>query len=74
MTLWIGNVAVLKKFQSMAIIRILKIDNSWLELFNFQNSFNIVGKIDKTFSPLTIFTPLTNELIYKSNIFFLLYC
>ena len=32
MTLWIGNGAVLK--------RILKINNSWTELFNFQNSFN----------------------------------
>ena len=37
MTSWIGNGAVLK---SMAFKRILKINNSWLELFNFQNSFN----------------------------------
>ena len=36
-TLWIGNGAVLKKFQSVAIKRILKINNSWLELFNFHN-------------------------------------
>ena len=36
----LGNCAVLKKLQSMAIIRILKINNSWPELFNFQNSFN----------------------------------
>ena len=28
------------KIQSMAIKRILKINNSWPELFNFQNSFN----------------------------------
>ena len=27
------------KFQSLAIKRILKINNSWPELFNFQNSF-----------------------------------
>ena len=40
MTLWIGNGAVLKKFQSMTIKKILKINNSWPELFNFQNSFN----------------------------------
>ena len=38
MTLWIGNGAVLKI--SMAIERILKINNSWMELLNFQNSFN----------------------------------
>ena len=31
MTLWIGNGEVLKKFQSMAIERILKINNSWTE-------------------------------------------
>ena len=36
-TLWIGNGAVLK-IQSMAVKRILKINNSWTELFNFQNS------------------------------------
>ena len=40
MTLWIGNGADLKKFQSMAIKRILKVNNSWPELFNFRNSFN----------------------------------
>ena len=28
------------KFQSVAIKRILKINNSWTESFNFQNSFN----------------------------------
>ena len=28
------------KVQSMAIKRILKINNSWPEFFNFQNSFN----------------------------------
>ena len=40
MTLWIGNGAVLEKFQSMETKRILKINNSWPELFNFQNLFN----------------------------------
>ena len=29
--------------QSMAIKRILKMNNSWTELFNFQNSFNCHG-------------------------------
>ena len=28
------------QFQSMAVKRILKINNSWPELSNFQNSFN----------------------------------
>ena len=28
------------RFESMAVKRILKINNSWTELFNFQNSFN----------------------------------
>ena len=41
MTLWVRNGAVLKKFQSMAIERIFKINNSWPELFDFQNSFMI---------------------------------
>ena len=36
MTLWIGNSA-------MTIKIILKINNSWTELFNFQNSFNCHG-------------------------------
>ena len=40
MTLWISNGAVLKKFQSKAIKGFLNINNSWTELFNFQNSFN----------------------------------
>ena len=41
MTLWIGNGAVFKSFGPwMAIKRILKINNSWTELFNIQNSFN----------------------------------
>ena len=40
MILWIGNGAVLQKFQSMAIKRILKMNDSWPELFIFQNSFN----------------------------------
>ena len=39
MTLWIGNGAILIKFQCMAIKRILKINNSWTQLLNFQNSF-----------------------------------
>ena len=38
MTLWIGSGAVLKKFQP--IKRILKMNSSWPELFDFQNSFN----------------------------------
>ena len=35
--LW--NISVVSH-QSMAIKRILKINHSWTELFNFQNSFN----------------------------------
>ena len=38
MTLCIGNGAVLKS--SIAIKRILKTNNSWPELFIFQNSLN----------------------------------
>ena len=37
MTLWIGNGAV-HKSSSMTIKRSLKINNSWPELFKFQNS------------------------------------
>ena len=40
MTLWTGNGVVLKQFQSIAIKRILKRNNSWPDLFDFQNSFN----------------------------------
>ena len=40
MTLWIGNGAVLKSSTQWQIERILKINNSWPELFNFRNSFN----------------------------------
>ena len=40
MTLWIGNGAVLNISSQWQFKRILKIDNSWPELFNFQNSFN----------------------------------
>ena len=42
MTLWIGNGAVLQSSSQYykAIKRILKIDNSRPELFNFQNSLN----------------------------------
>ena len=36
MTSWIGNGAVLKNFQTMAIKRILKINNSGHELFIFK--------------------------------------
>ena len=35
-TLWIGNGAVLKSSKSMAIKRILKMNNSWTKLFDFQ--------------------------------------
>ena len=38
MALCIGNDAVLKS--SKAIKKSLKINNSWTELFNFQNFFN----------------------------------
>ena len=38
MSLWTGNGAVHKKFQSIAIKGILKLNNSWPELFNFQKS------------------------------------
>ena len=40
MTLWIGNGAVLNISSQWQFKRILKIGNSWPELFNFQNSFN----------------------------------
>ena len=41
MTLWIGNSAVLKiSSQPIAIKRTLKINYSWPESFNLQNSFN----------------------------------
>ena len=54
MTLWIGNGAVLKKFLSMTIKRILKINNSWPELFNFQNSFNCHRLALRRTAPLPI--------------------
>ena len=41
MTLWIGNGEILKSSSpTIAIKRILEINNSWPELFNFQHSFN----------------------------------
>ena len=43
MTLWIGNGAVLDSSSPWQNERILKINNSWTELFNFQNSFNCHG-------------------------------
>ena len=39
MTLWTGNDTVLKS-SSQWQLKKLKIDNSWPELFDFQNSFN----------------------------------
>ena len=42
MTLWIGNGAVLKVLVNDNK-RILKINNSWPELFNFQNSLIAIG-------------------------------
>ena len=39
MTLWIGNGAVLVS-SSQWQLKTLKINNSWTELFDFQNSFN----------------------------------
>ena len=38
MTLWIGNGAVFESSSQWQLIRVLKINNSWAELFNFQNS------------------------------------
>ena len=55
MTLLRGNAAVLKKFQSIAIKRILKITNSWPELLNFQNSFLL--PLTGTFKNCTITYP-----------------
>ena len=40
MTLWIGNGALLKSASQWQLKDILKVNNSWPELFNFQNSFN----------------------------------
>ena len=40
MTLWIGNSVVLKSSSQWQLKEILKINNSWTELFNFQNSSN----------------------------------
>ena len=40
MTLWIDNGAVLKSSSQWQLIkRILKVNYSWTELFNFLNSF-----------------------------------
>ena len=50
MTLWISIGAVLKS----AIKRILKINSSWTELFNFQNSFNCHGLELLRTAPFTI--------------------
>ena len=36
MTLWIGNRAVLESSSQWQLKRILKINNSWTELFNFK--------------------------------------
>ena len=44
MTLWIGNGAVLKSSSQWQLgKRILKINNSWPMLFNFQDSLNCNG-------------------------------
>ena len=61
MTLWIGNNgAVLKS--SSEIKRILKTDNSWPELFNFQNSFNCHSlKLLRT-APLPIHKVIINAI------------
>ena len=40
MTLWIGNGAVLKSSSQLQLKEFEKINSSWTELFNFQNSFN----------------------------------
>ena len=40
MTLWIGNGAVLKSSSPWQLKEFLKLNNSWMELFNFQTSFN----------------------------------
>ena len=40
MTLWIVNGAVLKSSSQYQLKESLKINSSWTELFNFQNSFN----------------------------------
>ena len=39
MTLWKGNGAVLKSSSQRQLKEFCK-NNSWMELFNFQNSFN----------------------------------
>ena len=40
LTLLIGNGAVLKSFSQWQLKEILKINSSWMELFNFQTSSN----------------------------------
>ena len=40
MTLWIGNGAVLKSFSQWQLKEFRKLNNSWPDLFIFQNSFN----------------------------------
>ena len=42
MTLWIGNGAVLKSSRQWQLKRILKINSSWPELFNFKILFNAI--------------------------------
>ena len=65
----------------MAIKRILKINNSWAELFNFQNSFNFcllellrtaplpIQKIENEFVPfLTKFSKSFTSLLLELRI------
>ena len=40
MALWIGNDAVLKSSSQWQLKELKKKNDSWPELFNFQNSFN----------------------------------
>ena len=40
MNLWIGNGAVLKSSSQWQLKEFLKINSSWMELFNFENSLN----------------------------------
>ena len=40
MTSWIGNGTVLKSFIQWQLKKLLQMNNSWAELFNFELSFN----------------------------------
>ena len=40
MNLWIGNGAVLKSSSQWQLKEFLKINSSWMELFNFENLLN----------------------------------